>query len=522
LSAFVFRYALIAASISALPLFAQSSAPGSVVLAIQDAVQAGNYPEADRLVTKALAMSPKDGGLLNLRGVIHAHRGELADARRDFQGAVALAPSLTPAWQNLARSCQLTMAQDAAASQCAAGAWQRVLKTLPADPEARFSLAVVYHQQGQYADSLRELAMLPKDELARAPTLALKLADLAGLGRVPEASETARRLSTCADFSDADEAWLFPELAKPNLAPVVVTLVEGLDARTLASPEALRRLVVAYEQVNRLGDARKTLERLYLADPQNPKHLFELSRVAYLSHDLEGSLGYLGHVRDLAPNDPQVHFLFGLVLEELELPLDARKSLAKAVSLDPKNPDYNYALGTVILHSRDDTAAIKCFQAFVDARPNDPKGHFALGVAYFAAGDYENCKREMLGISSNAKTAGGSAYFLGRVARLEDDLDQAVAFLNHSISLLPSFSDAYTELARVRLRQERVGDAQAAVSRALSLDADSFQANNTQLIIYERTHDPRAPEQRVRLQKLDEERGKRQELMLRSIEVRPY
>ena len=158
----------------------------------------------------------------------------------------------------------------------------------------------------------------------------------------------------------------------------------------------------------------------------------------------------------------------------------------------------------------------------MNARPNDPKGHFALGVAYFAAGDYENCRREMIGISNDAKTAAGSAYFLGRIARLEDNLDQAAVFLNRSISLVPSFSDAYTELARVRLRQERIGDAQIAVSHALSLSPDSFQANNTQLIIYERTHDPRASGQRARLKELDEERGKRQELMLRSIEVKPY
>jgi len=498
------------------------SSPEAAVLAIQSAIQSGNYPEANRLVTHALADSPNDPELLNLRGVIHANRNELAEARKDFERAVTLAPTLAPAWQNLARSCQLTMVRDATASQCAAGAWQRVLKAQPEDPEARFSLAAVYHQQAKYADSLREIDKLPKDELTRAPTLALKLADLAGLGRLPEAGETAQRLCAAPDYSPADSEWLLAELAKPKLAPVLVALVESLDARGGASPEALRQLVVAYEQVDRLSDARKTLERLYLGDPQNPQHLFELARVAYLSHDLEGSVGYLGHARDLVPNDPQVHFLFGLVVEQLNLPLEARKSVAKAVALDPDNPDYNYALGSIIMHTREASAAIPCFRKFVDARPSDPKGRFALGVAYFSAGDYENCKREMQGVSSDAKTAGGAAYFLGRIARNEDNLDQAAVFLNRSISLLPKFADAYTELGRVRLRQDRMDEAQAAVSRALSLDPDSFQANNTQLIIYQRTHDPRAEEQKTRLQKLDEERGKRQELMLRSIEVKPY
>ncbi len=508
--------------LGASPLFAQQVAPDATLTSIQQAVQAGKLPEAYRLVTNALAAHPQDPALLNLRGVIHAERNELPEARKDFERAVSLAPTLIPAWQNLARSCQLAMSQSAAASQCAAQAWQRVLKTIPSDPEARFSLAAVYQKQGRFADSLQEIEKLPPDELTRAPTLALKLGDLVSLNRVVEAEEVARRLATDAEFSEVDIQSLLPALSKPNCAPLVATLVEGLDARAAATPDDLRQLVVAYEQLNRLSDARKLLERIYYADPQNPQHLMELARVAYLSHDLEGALGYLGHARDLLPNDPQVHFLFGMVVLEMELPLEARKSVTKALELNPKNPDYNYALGSIILRTRDPAPAIAYFQNFVNARPTDPKGRFALGVAYFSSGDYENCKRMMLEVSKDPATAGGAAYFLGRLARLDDNLDQAVEYLKRCITLLPSFAEAHTELARVYLRQDRIDDATAAVTRALSLSPDSFQANSTLLIIYQRTHDPRIEEQKAHVQKLDEERGKRQELMLRSIEVKPY
>jgi tetratricopeptide (TPR) repeat protein len=211
-----------------------------------------------------------------------------------------------------------------------------------------------------------------------------------------------------------------------------------------------------------------------------------------------------------------------MVVLEMELPLEARKSVTKALELNPKNPDYNYALGSIILRTRDPAPAIAYFQNFVNARPTDPKGRFALGVAYFSSGDYENCKRMMLEVSKDPATAGGAAYFLGRLARLDDNLDQAVEYLKRCITLLPSFAEAHTELARVYLRQDRIDDATAAVTRALSLSSDSFQANSTLLIIYQRTHDPRIQEQKALLQKLDEERGKRQELMLRSIEVKPY
>jgi hypothetical protein len=42
------------------------------------------------------------------------------------------------------------------------------------------------------------------------------------------------------------------------------------------------------------------------------------------------------------------------------------------------------------------------------------------------------------------------------------------------------------------------------------------------LAVYQKTHDSRAEKQSERLRKLDETRSKRQELMFRSIEVKPY
>lgn len=499
---------------------------------IQELIRAGRLPEASGLVSDALARNPNDAGLLNLRGVIRAQGHELAGARQDFERATALAPGLTAAWQNLARSCQLSPGPAEEGLRCAAAAWQHVLAARPADPEARISLASVYEQQGRFAGSMRELAKLPRAEAATAAALGLQCADLAGLNRTAEAAATARRLAAAAEFSEGDVQPLLALFGAPmpkgsapagaGRAALVVTLVEGLNGRGAASPAALEQLVVAYEQLNRLRDARNTLERLAAADPADTAHLFELGRVAYRMHDYEGALGYLGHARDLTPADPRVHFLFGMILVELKLPLDARHSLEKALALDPGNPDYNYAMGSVVLNSRDPATAIPYFQAYVAARRADVRGHFALGIAYFAAGDYANCRSEMLAVSKDPKTAAGAAYFLGRVARINESFEEAAALLNRAISLSPGFAQAWAELAHVRLEQDRLEEARLTIERALALNPESFQANSTLLAVYRRTHDPRAGEQAERLRGLDEAREKSMELMLRSIEVKPY
>ena len=59
------------------------------------------------------------------------------------------------------------------------------------------------------------------------------------------------------------------------------------------------------------------------------------------------------------------------------------------------------------------------------------------------------------------------------------------------------------------------------LSQALRLDPRSFQANTQLLVLYRRTHDPQADQQAQRGKELDEDRSRRADLMLRTIELRP-
>ncbi|MFN7992200.1 MAG: tetratricopeptide repeat protein [Bryobacteraceae bacterium] len=489
---------------------------------IQAAIENNDQDGALRLLAEAMAQYPKQAGLLNLRGVIHAQRHELPDARTDFQQAVRLAPDLTPAWRNLGRACQLLTDTDSTAESCASTAWQRVSRLQPGDAEAHSALATLYEWHGKFADSLQEIEKLPAADAGRSAMLALRCADLEGLRRGAEAAQVARQLVSAPDFSEADIASILPVLESARSAALVVTLVEALDSKGNASLASLSRLAIAYEQLNRLPDARRILERVAVADPNNPAHLMELARIAHVLHDLEGCLGYLAHARDLTPNDARVHFLFGLVTVEMELPLEARKSLQKALEIDPRNPQYNYAMGATLLSAGNAGDAIPYLTRYVKAEPEDSRGHFALGAAYFAASDYDQCRSEMTAISNDPKTEAGATYFLGRVARVAENYDEAQTYLERSIKLLPSFSESYTELAHVHIRQGRYEAASAAIDKALALEPEGFHANSVLLMLYQRTHDPRTEKQAAYLRTLDEKRSKKREMMLRSIELKPF
>ncbi|HLH01182.1 MAG TPA: tetratricopeptide repeat protein [Bryobacteraceae bacterium] len=327
----------------------------------------------------------------------------------------------------------------------------------------------------------------------------------------------AHQLAQRDDFTEADFAAI-----RASLAPsAVIPLVEALDARGQAGVFGLRQLAIAQEQLHQLAAARRTLERVATLDPHDTAHLLELARLADLCHDEEGALGYLAHARDLEPGNARIHYLFAMIASKMNLPLEARASLQKALAIAPNNPDYNYAMGFVLLSTRDAATSASYFEKFVAARPDNIKGHYALGIAYYSSGDFARSKQQMIRASENPSTAGAAEYFLGRMARQEDQLLSAKEHLARSIQLLPNFAESHTELARVLMDENNLPAARAELDRALRIDPSSFQANTQLLAIYRRTKDPRAPSQEALLKKLDEQRSRRAELMLRTIEARP-
>jgi tetratricopeptide (TPR) repeat protein len=505
----------------AICLQAQGSDLTQALLSIQEAIQAGDLTQASRLIDESIKRHPLEGGLLNLRGIVHARRNELAEARQDFAEAVRLSPGLTPGWQNLARACQLEAEQELSSIPCAIDAWQHVLRWRPGDAEARQSLALLHAKQGRFAESLRFIEELPAREASSSRDLAIRCFDLSAVGQIAGAKKVASQLAAHTDFSESDLDGLQAAMELPRSAQVTVTLIEALDRRHAASLASLRRLALAYEQLQRPSDARNTLERVAVLDPTNTAHLLELARLADASKDYEGALGYLGHARDLAPDNPRIHFLFAMTAVKMNLPVEARKSLERALALDPENPGYNYAMGSVVLTTRDAGTASSYFQKFLKRNPTDSQGHYALGIAYFASGDFEKAKQQMRPLTDDPERAAGAEYFLGRMARLEGELDEATGHLQKSIKLKASFSESHTELARVYMLRGNLDAARAELDRALQLDPGSFQGNNELLVLYRRTHDSRAEKQAELLKKLDQDRSRRAELMLRTIEVRP-
>ena len=513
------RSALIFVAVS---LVGQTSAhaPESTLRRIQELLQNGDKAGAREQIVSALKEYPLEPVLHNFLGVLEAQQGEYRKAESSFRKAIQLSPGYAGAYLNLGRLYQENIGQDPDAVKKGIAAYRGVLRRDPASVEANYQVAVLLQREGLFRESLEHLNNLPAEVQEKAQALALRCAAQAASGDAA-AGETAQRLLGSADLSESDITSILPALAKTD--DLALRLLEGLDRRRLASAGSIRLLAGLHEKREKLPDARRTYERAaQAAGKVTPDLLVDLARVAFKEKDWEGALSYLAHARDLAPNDAAIHFFFGMVTVEMDLPVEAEKSLRKALELKPENPYYNYALGAVVANSRKWKEAALYFETFCREKPDDARGKLALASAYFHSFETEKARKLLEEVIDKPETAPGAHYHLGLLAIQENDFPSAIRQLEKAVELNPRFAEAYAELGFARMQAEDFDNARKALERSLELAPEGQRGNMVLLSLYQRTDDPRAEAQAKRYEELETKKAERIKLLLRTIEARPY
>jgi tetratricopeptide (TPR) repeat protein len=289
-----------------------------------------------------------------------------------------------------------------------------------------------------------------------------------------------------------------------------------------ASYSQLLRLAAIYEDRGRLPEARSTLESAAKLGPVSVPLLLGLAQVAYKQQDREGALGYLAHARELDPKNGAIHFFFGIVCVEMDLPIEAEKSLAAAVQADPENAYYNYAMGAVTVQSRKWAAAIPYFEKYARLKPGDPRGRLAIGITHYYAHEEDVARKELEAVQGRPETAATAHLYLGKIAIRENDLVRAEGELRRCLELNSTNTEAWAELGCVLVEAERYTDAEKALTRSLRSDADNLRAHLGLLALYQRTGDNRAEAQAARVEAAKKKRTEESNVLLRTLEIRPY
>ena len=507
----------------ALTLFAQT-AKEQLILQAQELMQQNNFAGARQVIAQATKTYPNDAGFDNLRGIIEAQQGNAVAAETAFKKAITRSPKFTSAYLNLGRLYQENAAQFAEAPKKAGQIYQRILQYDPGHLEAGYQSAVLLQILGDYKTSLLQVAKLPPDFQQSAQVTALLCANYAGLENRAKADEHAAKLIRHSEFSEADVISLWPVLEAKKRTDLMVKLCESLIASRRATPEIFHRAGLVYEKLGQLEKAREYLLQATGNEQPAVGLLLELARVAHQQKDFQDALGYLAQARDLEPRNAAIHFSFGMVCANLNLGAEAYTAFGKALEIEPENATYNYAMGVAAMYRHDPGEAIPYLQKYLSLKPDDARGKFLLGTVYFKLRDYESAHRELQAAlqatAAAADTVAGAHFYLGRIARQENKLDEAIRELGLALHLKPENADGYAELGQCFIQQKNYAQAGQSLQQALKIDADNYAANFNLLTLYSRTKDKREAEQANKFEAVKNKRNEQMQDFLRTIEVR--
>lgn len=492
------------------------------ILQIQQLIEQHDLVGAKQLLKESEKQFPSDAGLDNLSGIIEAQQNHYQAAEASFRRAIEREPKFTGAYLNLGRLYQENVAMDSQAGQKALKIYERVIQYEPGNSEANYQSALLLLQQGRYQDSLSRLSQLPAHARNSAQALSLQCGNYAAIGDRKHTDDMAALLLRNPDFSEPDAQQILTPLQKAKRPELIISLLENLQSRHVLSTAMLHSLGLAYESAGKLTEARATLEQFVESGNVSVATLFELARVAHEQKDYKGSLGYLAHARGIEPENPSVHYSFGLVCLDLDLVAEARNSFEKALKLKPEEPSYNYAMGATSLFRHDPADAVPYFEKYVELRPEDPRGKIGIATAFFRAKDYVSALPWIKQAAQSPETATVAHYYLGSIALREKRFDEALNELELALKTNPDYADASAELGQYYLQKKDYAQAERQIQHALQIDADHSAANFYLLMLYTRTGDPRREAQSKRYDELQKLRQEKTQDFLRTVEVRPF
>lgn len=489
---------------------------------IQTDLMEGRIAAAEARLQRLLLGSPEDPRVHNFLGVVAAQRDDYPAAEASFRRALELAPDLVGAYHNLGRLYQENAHRDPQALDKGIATYQALIRLSPSDLEANFQAATLLHLKGRYALSNGHLDRIPEAARWRSPARILRVANDLAQGRREGVERHITALIAARDLDEVDVLRVAPAFRQAQADDLLARLLAELLRRRQLSVESGEALAALYDEMGDLESARLTLESLAPGHPELPALLVRLAWVSYRGRQYEKALGYLAHARDLSPQDARIHLFFGLTCVELNLAVEAMKSLEQAVSLEPDNPFSNYALGATVMRWREAAEAIPYLEKYARAFPDDPRGQFTLGEAQFLNKDYEQSRRLMTPLVDHPTTSVNAHYYLGLLDRLDQQFDAAREHQAKVLEADPDRVDALAEMGWLYTRQGRLEEAGRMLDRALELEPDHYQANFNLLTLYTRMRDPRAEAQKNRFEQIKEVRWKTYADSLRTIEVVPH
>lgn len=247
------------------------------------------------LVAKAerhLAQNPNDGAGWDLLAPIYFRTMRLADAELAYRNAIRLIGTSPERLSGLGET--LIAASDGIVTEDARLAFEESLRLSPANPRARFYLALALEQAGRRDDARAAFETIAAASPADAPWMELVQQHIAANGgeaSPPVADAPPAVSSQATDGPTPDDLAAAQDMSGADRQEMIRGMVESLAARMQEDPDNLEgwlRLIRSYVV---LGDQEKATEALatglktFPADGDEGRQLVALAREVGLSVD---------------------------------------------------------------------------------------------------------------------------------------------------------------------------------------------------------------------------------------------
>jgi cytochrome c-type biogenesis protein CcmH len=272
--------AAIVVTLSSMALYLTYGQPNMPSFPVADR-QSGPLADAPvgQLIAKVearLRAEPRDGDGWAVIGPVYFKLGRYRDAANAYAHAAEIKGETVDRLTAFAEATVL--AADGIVTEDARLAYQKVLKLAPAQPQARFWLALAREQDGQLGEAVAEykaiLAAGPADAPWRS-SIEQRIAEVSR--RLAGTGKDAPRGPTAQDMAAAQQ------LTEQQRAEMIAGMVDGLARRLERDGKDLAgwlRLVNAYAVLGRDGEARTALAKARKQLGGDDKAMAELTALA--------------------------------------------------------------------------------------------------------------------------------------------------------------------------------------------------------------------------------------------------